>query len=81
MSREGGVPGSPRPGRRSVRSPLAALLFLAAAGFQEPANERLREALDDRAPVGPWIYDDLEAACAEGSRTGKPLMVVLRCVP
>lgn len=28
-----------------------------------------------------WIYNDVEAGFAEAKRTGKPLMVVLRCVP
>ncbi|MBG85635.1 MAG: hypothetical protein CMO80_01890 [Verrucomicrobiales bacterium] len=28
-----------------------------------------------------WIYNDVEAGFAEARRTGKPLMVVLRCVP
>ena len=43
-------------------------------------KEKLREALNDTSLVGPWIYDDLEAGYAEAGRTGKPLMVVLRCV-
>lgn len=28
-----------------------------------------------------WIYNDVDGAFAEAKRTGKPLMVVLRCVP
>ena len=28
-----------------------------------------------------WIYNDIGEGFAEASRTGKPLMVVLRCVP
>ena len=28
-----------------------------------------------------WIYNDIDAGFAEAKRTGKPLMVVLRCVP
>jgi hypothetical protein len=30
---------------------------------------------------GRWIYNDLAAGFAEAGKTGKPLMVVLRCVP
>jgi hypothetical protein len=28
-----------------------------------------------------WIYNDFQRGFAEAKRTGKPLMVVLRCVP
>ena len=63
----------------AMKAAALALLFLAAAA---PGGEKdqLREALGDRALVGPWIYDDLEAGIAEAKQTGKPMMVVLRCV-
>ena len=59
---------------------FSSLLLLALAS---PAGdkERLREALGDNALAGTWIYDDLDAGYAEAKRAGKPLMVVLRCVP
>jgi serine protease Do len=60
---------------------LAALLVLCASEVQDPAKQRLRDALKDTAPAGTWIYDDVDAGYAEASRTGKPLMVVIRCVP
>jgi len=62
-----------------MKTPLLALatLLLLPAGDKE----QLRNALGDNALVGTWIYDDLEAGIAEAGRTGKPLMVVLRCVP
>ena len=44
-------------------------------------KEKLREAMGDHALVGTWIYDDLDAGVAEARRSGRPLMVVLRCVP
>ena len=37
--------------------------------------------MGDQNLVGPWIYDDVDAGFAEAKKTGKPLMVVLRCVP
>jgi len=55
------------------------LLALALLPFED--KDKLRAALGDTAPAGAWIYDDLEAGVAEAARTGKPLMVVLRCVP
>jgi len=30
---------------------------------------------------GPWIVGDVEAGFAEAKKSGKPLAVVLRCVP
>jgi hypothetical protein len=61
---------------------VAALALLALVAIPSPAGdkEKLREALGDSALAGTWIYDDLEAGIAESGRTGKPLMVVLRCV-
>lgn len=55
------------------------LLALALFPFQD--KDKLRAALGDTALAGPWIYDDLEAGYAEAARTGRPIMVVLRCVP
>jgi serine protease Do len=55
------------------------LLALALLPLED--KEKLRAALGDTAPAGAWIYDDLEAGYAEAARSGKPLMVVLRCVP
>jgi serine protease Do len=59
--------------------PLSLLLL----PFFSPTSdkEKLREAMGDNALVGTWIYDDLDAGVAEARRSGKPLMVVLRCVP
>jgi serine protease Do len=57
----------------------AACLSLAAA--QDGAKEQLRTALKDDAVKGDWIYDDLPAGYALAKKTGKPLMVVFRCVP
>ena len=57
-----------------------AVLALLALRPQESPKERLRRALGDTDLAGTWIYDDLDAATAEAGRTGKPLMVVLRCV-
>ena len=59
-----------------MKVPLFALLALPPAGDKE----KLRDALGDTSLVGPWIYDDLDAGYAEAGRTGKPLMVVIRCV-
>jgi hypothetical protein len=60
------------------------LFLLALASLPAtPAGdkEKLRDALGDNSLAGTWIYDDLAAGVAEAGRTGKALMVVLRCVP
>ena len=57
--------------------PLAFLALSAPSGDKE----KLRQALKDTDLVGTWIYDDLEAGYAEAGRAGKPLLVVIRCVP
>ena len=38
---------------------------------------------DDRkiAEKNGWVYDDLQKGITEAQRTGKPLMVVIRCPP
>ena len=58
---------------------LLFLLSLPAAPLGD--KDKLRAALGDTALAGTWIYDDLEAGYAEAARAGRPLMVVLRCVP
>ncbi|MBV8880417.1 MAG: PDZ domain-containing protein [Planctomycetaceae bacterium] len=57
---------------------LAALLALQAPPSGD--KEKLRAAMGDQL-AGPWFYDDFEAGLAEAKRSGKPLLVVLRCVP
>ncbi len=62
---------------------LSAWLTL-AAGTVQAAEDRDAKVHNDRmevAAIGQWIYNDLPQAFAEGARTGKPLLVVLRCVP
>ena len=48
------------------------------------AENRDAKVVNDRADVmsdGRWIYNDFPKGVAEAKRTGKPLLVVLRCVP
>src|SRR4051812_47522358 len=58
---------------------LAAVACLALAAPQD--KDKIREGLKDTELKGAWIYDDLDAGIAESKKSGKPLMVVLRCVP
>jgi hypothetical protein len=45
------------------------------------ATSPLGESLKDIPVAEHWIYDDLPKAAAEAKATGKPLLVVVRCVP
>jgi serine protease Do len=64
---------------------LSSLLFVhSAAGAAEftPAEQsELGKSVKDIPVAAHWIYDDLAKAKAEAKATGKPLLVVLRCVP
>ena len=58
---------------------LSATLFsiVRADGPKTP----LGEALKDIDVADHWIYDDWSLGLAQAKETGKPLLVVLRCVP
>jgi hypothetical protein len=48
------------------------------------AQTREEKVRGDRSNVegdGYWIYNDLEAGFAEAKETGKPVLVVFRCIP
>ncbi|PYM15711.1 MAG: hypothetical protein DME18_03470 [Verrucomicrobia bacterium] len=60
------------------------LWLLAAATTLSAAEDRRERVLNDRKEVeaaGHWIYNDLPRGFAEAARTGKPLLIVVRCVP
>ena len=62
---------------------LAGLLFLGVLSLSA-AEDRKERVLNDRKEVeasGNWIYNDLPGGFAEAARTGKPLLVVIRCIP
>ena len=52
--------------------------------FAATVPDRRAAVLDDRAKMEnneSWIYNDWKRGFEEAKRTGKPLLVVLRCVP
>jgi hypothetical protein len=57
---------------------LGALLVLTPA---VRAQGDLQQSLKDFDIAPHWIYDDLPKALSEAKATGKPVLVVLRCVP
>lgn len=60
------------------------LIALATSISAETVKDRKGAVLDDRARMEEnqrWIYNDWQQGFEQAKRTGKPLLVVLRCVP
>ena len=78
-----------RPNRHEFRMKhplllLFALLVFTTQNFAQAVKDREGAVRQDRAALehdARWIYNDFQRGFAEARRTGKPLMVVLRCVP
>lgn len=70
---------------RTCTSILFLLLMLAPLISEEPKKlTREEKVRGDREKVlssGYWIYNDFQKGLAEAKETGKPLVVVLRCIP
>jgi hypothetical protein len=65
-------------------APLFTASLLLASAALSAAEDRRERVLNDRTEVqaaGHWIYNDLPQGVTEAARSGKPLLVVLRCVP
>ena len=63
---------------------LVSALFAHSTGLGETVKDRKAAVLNDRATLENdprWIYNDVDRGFAEGRRTGKPVLVVLRCIP
>jgi hypothetical protein len=60
---------------------IATALLLATTVALADDKAQLRAALKDDEPKGEWNYDDLAKGFADAKSTGRPLMVVFRCVP
>jgi hypothetical protein len=67
-----------------LRTVLSAAVLFAVADAAPAQNKREEKVRNDRRKVeadGYWIYNDIPRARAEAKRTGKPIVVVLRCIP
>jgi serine protease Do len=47
----------------------------------EDRDTKVRNDRKDVLEAGTWIYNDLAKGIDEGKRTGKPLLVTVRCIP
>lgn len=63
---------------------LVCVLFLTAPGRSAAVKDREGAVRGDKAKMendARWIYNDVDRGFAEAKQSGKPLLVVLRCVP
>jgi hypothetical protein len=62
---------------------IAMAIFAHGAFAQTPKtrDELVREDLSKFGAVDTWIYNDLERGFETARETGKPLLVVFRCIP
>ena len=67
-----------------LRRLLPALLLCLASLHAATVKDREGAVRQDKATMendARWIYNDVDRGFAEARKTGKPLLVVLRCVP
>lgn len=57
------------------------LLTASVAGAQTPREKKVRNDRKKVEKKGFWIYNDLAKGIAKAKKTGKPLLVVIRCIP
>lgn len=55
--------------------------FLSPGWAATAAEQELQQQLKDTSIAPHWLYCDLPAAMEQAKETGKPILVVLRCVP
>ncbi len=60
---------------------FGALLTSCPNGLAQTREEKVRGDREKVESDGFWIYNDWKRAQAEAVRTGKPIIVVLRCIP
>jgi hypothetical protein len=78
--------GTPLMKRISMTRPAIGLAFLAStlSLVGETVPDRKAAVLEDRSKMqddSRWIYNDWQKGFAKAREVGKPLLVVLRCVP
>src|SRR6266516_7942105 len=70
---------------KPTRFLLSLALFAAAdTSMAQTVKDREAAVRQDQAAMekdARWLYNDFQRGFAEAKRTGKPLLVVLRCVP
>jgi serine protease Do len=49
--------------------------------FAQRKVDPLQYSLGDLDVKGAWIYNDMKAGFAQAKQSGRPMLVVFRCVP
>jgi hypothetical protein len=58
------------------------MVFVASAGaFAQEREKKVRHDRQSVEEAGFWVYNDLPRGIAEAKKTGKPLLVTIRCIP
>lgn len=60
---------------------LLVCLLAISASAAEDRDTKVRTDRSEVQAAGLWLYNDLPRGFEEARKTGKPLLVVLRCVP
>jgi serine protease Do len=69
---------------KALRNLLPLLAVLASDALGATVKDREAAVRSDRTTMesdARWVYNDVQRGFAQAKRTGKPLLVVLRCVP
>ena len=67
--------------KRALQLVVAGVLCWTTLALGQTRDEMVREDRRKVTEDGFWIYNDLPKAFEEGRKTGKPILVVLRCIP
>ena len=70
--------------KSTFRAMALSLIAIVSITSAETVKDREGAVRKDKATMQDdalWLYNDYEKGFAEAKRTGKPLLVVLRCVP
>ena len=65
----------------TLLSVLALSLVLTDSLRAQDRETKVRNDRKDVEEAGRWIYNDLPKGIAEAKKTGKPLLVIFRCIP
>lgn len=63
---------------------LMAFVVAPASSAQDVQKKRRDAVLNDKKQLDLddyWVYDDFEKGRKEAEKTGKPMLVVFRCLP
>lgn len=66
------------------RIAVLSMIFSVSAstvGWSQTRDEKVRQDKQKVTEDGFWIYNDLDEAFRQARETGKPIVVVLRCIP